>query len=198
MGVPLISLKPEERLEIVNHGRAALVIIVFTASNQNAMNFLYDVVNDPRYFRIEALMITSVPREEKIKVTVAIEGLMEVKEVSSLLVNLVNVFSGAPLSTVGTEFWNARVAQARQRGVDEQKIIRDSFAKAGYSTKKPYVVDPNMVVTDEKDPTLEEPPPTPEPTPTPIPPFITPTPEATPAGGAKKKPVLAPIPNIEG
>jgi len=196
MGVPLISLKPEERLEIVNHGRASLVVIVFTASNQNAMNFLYDVVNDPRYFRIESLLITSVPREEKIKVTVAIEGLMEVKEVSSLLVNLVNVFSGAPLSTVGMDFWNARVAQARQRGLDEQKIIQDSFAKAGYSTKKPYVVDPKMVVTDEKDPTLEEPPPTPEPTPTPIPQFATPTPEETPAGGAKKKPVLAPIPDI--
>jgi len=195
MGRPLISLKPEERLEIVNHGRASLVVIVFTASNQNAVNFLYDVANDPRYFRIERLLITSVPKEEKVRVEVAIESLMEVKEVSSLLINLVNVFSGMPLSTVGVEFWNARVAQARQRGLDEQKIILDSFAREGYATKKPYIVDPNMVVTDEKDPTLEDLPPTPEPTPTPIP-FIAPTPEATPAGGAKK-PGLAPLP-VEG
>ena len=129
-------------------GFASLITMRYVTTNENAIRFLYDLITDPFYFRIDGLSFYGL-ENQRVMVDVSIDATIAVFGVS-LPGELVDTH-GKPLTKVGEEMLAARKAQMQNDPSSIDKIVQDALVAAGLPA--------NVLET------LATPPPTPVPTP---------------------------------
>jgi hypothetical protein len=114
-------------------GNAALIRVRFQATNENAMRFMYDVVNDPCYYRIEAVDIYAPEKGELVTVDLTVEILLTVTLVSTPVDGLTHPKTGEPLAVIGKtpDIQTPEEKQKRNIGKETLAAVKAERKKRG-------------------------------------------------------------------
>lgn len=156
-------------------GFAILVHMVYEATNENSMRFLYEVVRAPEYYKIEGLTITA-QENNKVQATLSVEKVVLLDTLSPpgaglvdpQTLELVDLLPGQ--ENTGKARLAAKTEALKARGIDEEATIADALAQAGITPWKPEdaaTAAESAPATEPAPATQPEPAATPAPTPAP-------------------------------
>lgn len=127
--VPVAKRVPNVSPESVV-GLASAVTIRLVATNENAFRFLYDLINDPFYYRIDSLSVYA-GQNQKIIVDVTVDNTIGIISFSvpgkSDLVDA----KGKPLTPTGKKLMATWEAEDKKNPFSMQPVVQAALAQAG-------------------------------------------------------------------
>lgn len=108
------------------------IAILFEASSNEALNYLYEIANYPYYYRIESLVVSSKPDSDKIRMQVTVSRFARISGLTDTMLDE----AGRPVPAYDPdnkvrEIWREYKKEKAETSVDIYAVVEEAYTQAG-------------------------------------------------------------------